>query len=115
MSHGEAVYRHFCRLGLIHLEMRWRQHFLDTMRPQYLPALWSVHHHHAKVRWKIQRSSRPMEEKRELWRKCFGTEYTDVPIGVEGDMASLEEEKVVAGVNFIGLNGVVNGEAARTQ
>ena len=30
--------------GLCALERRWRKHFLDTMRPKFLPPLWSVEH-----------------------------------------------------------------------
>lgn len=32
--------------GILALERMWRQHFLDTMRPKYLPDLWSVNHRH---------------------------------------------------------------------
>uniref|UniRef100_A0A0B7B1F1 Uncharacterized protein n=1 Tax=Arion vulgaris TaxID=1028688 RepID=A0A0B7B1F1_9EUPU len=28
--------------GLLAFQTRWRQHFLDTMNPQYLPEYWSV-------------------------------------------------------------------------
>ncbi|XP_054651704.1 exonuclease 3'-5' domain-containing protein 2 [Dunckerocampus dactyliophorus] len=35
--------------GLMELERRWRQHFLNTMRPKHLPPLWSVHHNHGKL------------------------------------------------------------------
>ncbi|XP_042186301.1 exonuclease 3'-5' domain-containing protein 2 [Oncorhynchus tshawytscha] len=35
--------------GLIELERRWRQHFLSTMTPRYLPSLWSVSHNHNKL------------------------------------------------------------------
>ncbi|KAL0969483.1 hypothetical protein UPYG_G00227900 [Umbra pygmaea] len=34
--------------GLMGLERRWRQHFLSTMTPRYLPPLWSVSHNHDK-------------------------------------------------------------------
>ncbi|XP_070836173.1 exonuclease 3'-5' domain-containing protein 2 isoform X1 [Chaetodon trifascialis] len=34
--------------GLMDLERRWRQHFLNTMRPRHLPPLWSVDHNHSK-------------------------------------------------------------------
>ncbi|CAB1335710.1 unnamed protein product [Coregonus sp. 'balchen'] len=34
--------------GLMGLERRWRQHFLSTMTPRYLPPLWSVSHNHSK-------------------------------------------------------------------
>nr|CAB3243957.1 exonuclease 3'-5' domain-containing protein 2-like [Phallusia mammillata] len=35
--------------GLIDFERRWRQHFLDTMQPKFLPDLWSVEHNHDRV------------------------------------------------------------------
>ncbi|XP_064860483.1 exonuclease 3'-5' domain-containing protein 2-like isoform X3 [Oncorhynchus nerka] len=35
--------------GLMELEHRWRQHFLSTMTPRYLPSLWSVSHNHNKL------------------------------------------------------------------
>ena len=35
--------------GLMELERRWRQHFLSTMTPRYLPSLWSVGHNHNKL------------------------------------------------------------------
>ncbi|KAJ7988778.1 hypothetical protein DPEC_G00312740 [Dallia pectoralis] len=34
--------------GLMGLERCWRQHFLSTMTPRYLPPLWSVSHNHDK-------------------------------------------------------------------
>ncbi|KAK2843426.1 hypothetical protein Q7C36_011641 [Tachysurus vachellii] len=34
--------------GLIELERRWRQHFLSSMQPKFLPPLWSVDHNHEK-------------------------------------------------------------------
>lgn len=30
--------------GLITLENVWREHFLTTMQPKYLPGLWSMNH-----------------------------------------------------------------------
>lgn len=30
--------------GLTELERMWREHFLNTMRPKYLPELWCVTH-----------------------------------------------------------------------
>ncbi|XP_043234842.1 exonuclease 3'-5' domain-containing protein 2-like isoform X1 [Amphibalanus amphitrite] len=79
MSHGEAVYRHFCQpgRGLIQLERRWRQHFLDSMRPARLPELWSVDHNHAKIRWKIRRADWPLRVREDIWRRCIGSEYWD--------------------------------------
>ncbi|XP_062566584.1 exonuclease 3'-5' domain-containing protein 2-like isoform X1 [Saccostrea cucullata] len=45
--HGKAVLRHVRRNGGIYnFEKRWRQHFVDTMKPSYLPPKWSVDHRH---------------------------------------------------------------------
>ncbi|EDX13367.1 GD20659 [Drosophila simulans] len=45
-QHGERVvqqYRdHFG--GLVELERMWREHFLHTMQPRFLPELWNVNH-----------------------------------------------------------------------
>lgn len=51
--HGLRVVMHFSNPkngGLIYLEQRWREHFLATMCPRYLPALWSVHHNHQRLK-----------------------------------------------------------------
>lgn len=48
VPHGLKVVRFFQEEqtdGLLALERLWREHFLETMRPQHLPALWSVEHH----------------------------------------------------------------------
>ena len=45
VPHSRAVVQHFLeRGGLLELEVMWRQHFLETMKPRHLPPLWSVHH-----------------------------------------------------------------------
>lgn len=50
VSHGLKVYQYFCENGgLIQFEKMWRQHFLDTMQPQFLPAMWSVEHNHKRL------------------------------------------------------------------
>ncbi|KAH7973918.1 hypothetical protein HPB49_006932 [Dermacentor silvarum] len=42
-AHGMKVVEHFkSTSGLVSFEMRWRQHFLDSMKPKHMPALWSV-------------------------------------------------------------------------
>jgi exonuclease 3'-5' domain-containing protein 2 len=45
-SHADKVVRYFSEKngGLVELEKMWRQHFLDTMKPKFLPNLWSVDH-----------------------------------------------------------------------
>ncbi|KAM4691044.1 exonuclease 3'-5' domain-containing protein 2 [Rhinophrynus dorsalis] len=50
--HGLKVVQNFSKGGLkslMELERRWRQHFLDTMQPKYLPQQWSVDHNHSKL------------------------------------------------------------------
>ncbi|XP_064421278.1 exonuclease 3'-5' domain-containing protein 2 [Latimeria chalumnae] len=50
--HGLKVVQSFAQgglLSLMQLEKRWRQHFLDMMKPRYLPPLWSVNHNHNKL------------------------------------------------------------------
>ena len=45
--HGKLVVQHYIERsgeGICALERRWRKHFLDTMRPKFLPPLWSVEH-----------------------------------------------------------------------
>ncbi|KAM4663839.1 LOW QUALITY PROTEIN: exonuclease 3'-5' domain-containing protein 2 [Discoglossus pictus] len=52
MPHGLKVVQKFARGGLkslMELEKRWRQHFLDTMKPKHLPKQWSVDHNHSKL------------------------------------------------------------------
>uniref|UniRef100_A0A336JZY7 Exonuclease 3'-5' domain-containing protein 2 n=1 Tax=Culicoides sonorensis TaxID=179676 RepID=A0A336JZY7_CULSO len=46
-SHGKKVVEHFVisdNGGLIQLERMWREHFLNTMKPNHLPELWSIDH-----------------------------------------------------------------------
>ncbi|XP_022092747.1 exonuclease 3'-5' domain-containing protein 2-like [Acanthaster planci] len=47
-SHGEKVIATVMKEenGLQKFERRWRQNFLETMKPEFLPVLWSVHHRH---------------------------------------------------------------------
>ena len=45
VPHSRAVVHYYLeRGGLIQLEVLWRRHFLDKMRPEHLPPLWSVDH-----------------------------------------------------------------------
>lgn len=50
LPHGEKVVQEIMEEeGLLEFEKVWRQHFLDTMQPRYLPDLWSVNHSHDKL------------------------------------------------------------------
>ncbi|XP_064487258.1 exonuclease 3'-5' domain-containing protein 2-like [Ornithodoros turicata] len=54
VAHGVKVVEHYKRNGgLISFETKWRKHFLETMKPKYMPALWSVDHHHELLAIKI--------------------------------------------------------------
>ncbi|XP_033757697.1 exonuclease 3'-5' domain-containing protein 2-like isoform X2 [Pecten maximus] len=45
--HGKRVVTHMKKNdGLFNFEKRWRQHFLDTMKPKFMPKSWSVNHRH---------------------------------------------------------------------
>lgn len=45
--HGKLVVRFIEKNGGLHMfEKRWRQHFVKTMKPQFLPKNWSIHHRH---------------------------------------------------------------------
>ena len=55
VSHGEEVVKKVREEGrLLEFEKTWRQHFLETMRPQYLPPLWSVDHLHDRLKEKLE-------------------------------------------------------------
>lgn len=45
-AHGAKVVEFYqnSKEGLIGLERKWREHFLHTMKPKYMPELWSVEH-----------------------------------------------------------------------
>ncbi|KAG1708483.1 Exonuclease 3'-5' domain-containing protein 2 [Nymphon striatum] len=50
VSHGQKVVSYYSENeGLLQFQILWRQHFLDTMKPQYLANLWSPVHGHERV------------------------------------------------------------------
>uniref|UniRef100_A0A6V7LYJ6 Exonuclease 3'-5' domain-containing protein 2 n=1 Tax=Bracon brevicornis TaxID=1563983 RepID=A0A6V7LYJ6_9HYME len=51
-SHGLKVVEYFINSegGLVALETMWREHFLASMRPKYLPKLWSVSHNQERLK-----------------------------------------------------------------
>lgn len=52
-SHGELVVVNYMLSNrLEQLETRWRQHFVNTMRPRYLPDHWSLYHNNYEIRRK---------------------------------------------------------------
>ena len=57
-SHGEKVVKGIMEeegfQGIVKFEKRWRQHFLNSLEPKFLPQLWSVDHVHESVVGKIK-------------------------------------------------------------
>lgn len=50
VPHGQKVVEYVRQKeGLVSFEKMWRQHFLDTMNPQFLPLYWSVDHNHERL------------------------------------------------------------------
>lgn len=78
--HGQRIYELYEKIGLVKLEQRWRQHFLDSMKPQYMPECWSVKHNVYKLGLKMGRL--PLEHPNRLIYQMalVGTEGTiDIP------------------------------------
>lgn len=62
IPHGLKVYQYFCQNGgLTNFEKMWRQHFLDTMQPKYLPNMWSVEHNHKRLALRIINQEREVD------------------------------------------------------
>lgn len=61
--HGLKVVQYFQKRegGLVELERMWREHFLLTMKPKYLPNLWSVRHNQERLT--IRQSQNRIEPK----------------------------------------------------
>ncbi|XP_041972603.1 exonuclease 3'-5' domain-containing protein 2 [Aricia agestis] len=53
-SHGHKVVNYYLQhSGILALEELWREHFLASMRPRYMPELWSVKHNEERLRIKL--------------------------------------------------------------
>ena len=51
VSHGREVVQKVKEQGeLLDFERMWREHFLERMKPNYLPPLWTVDHEQEKVK-----------------------------------------------------------------
>lgn len=62
IPHGLKVYQYFCKNGgLVNFEKMWRQHFLDTMKPKYLPSMWSVEHNHKRLALQVINHEREVD------------------------------------------------------
>ena len=50
--------------GLVELEKLWREHFVNTMKPQFLPELWSISHNQERLSIRqIQNRIQPSDAK----------------------------------------------------
>ncbi|XP_045615854.2 exonuclease 3'-5' domain-containing protein 2 [Procambarus clarkii] len=79
-AHGEKVYEAYKKVGLVKLEQRWRQHFLDTMNPLFMPECWSLTHNVYKMQLKM--SQWPLDHPERFKYKIIlvGSEGTiDIP------------------------------------
>jgi len=74
VPHSRAVVQHFLeRGGLLQLEVTWREHFLRTMKPAFLPDLWSVDHQAERLGVKAAENRIDMDQYR------LATEGVDMP------------------------------------
>ena len=55
LPHGLKVYQYYERKGVILFEKLWRENFLNTMKPKFMPMDWSVTHNHDKLKIKMSR------------------------------------------------------------
>ena len=96
--HGYKVYQAYKKIGLIHLERRWRQWFLDTMNPGFMPENWSLSHNQEKLKVKMARYPLDDPIRHDYKEALVGTEGSiDVPY-VPGDRKKVE--------NFMGLDPI---------
>ena len=62
VSHAESVVTYFAENeGILKLEKLWRQHFLDSMKPQFLPPNWSIDHQEDRL--SVRQEENRIEEK----------------------------------------------------
>ena len=74
VPHSRAVVQHFLeRGGLLQLEVTWRKHFLQSMKPAFLPDLWSVDHQADRLGVKAAENRIDMEQYK------LATEGVDMP------------------------------------
>ena len=53
--HGLKVYNYYKSVGVVQLEKRWREWFIESMQPRHLPDNWSLTHNLAKMTDKMKR------------------------------------------------------------
>ena len=67
IPHSRAVVQHYLEspeLSLLQFEKRWRTHFLATMKPKFLPDLWSVDHQAERLEVKAKENRIDLEQYR---------------------------------------------------
>ncbi|XP_023954767.2 exonuclease 3'-5' domain-containing protein 2 [Bicyclus anynana] len=66
-SHGHKVMEHYMNNGgVLRLEELWREHFLSTMQPRYMPELWSVKHNEERLTVRLKEGRLSDEDKKLL-------------------------------------------------
>lgn len=53
--HGLKVYKAYEKIGITKFERRWREYFLSSMNPKFMPEHWSINHNEYKMGLKINR------------------------------------------------------------
>ena len=62
VSHAQSVVNYFAENdGILKLEKLWRQHFLDSMNPRFLPPNWSIDHQEDRLN--VRQEENRIEEK----------------------------------------------------
>ncbi|CAH2267814.1 jg5751 [Pararge aegeria aegeria] len=66
-SHGHKVMEYFMKNeGVLRLEELWREHFLKSMQPQYMPELWSLKHNEERLTVRLKEGRLSDEDQRLL-------------------------------------------------
>lgn len=79
-AHGYKVFKAYEKIGLVKLEQRWREFFLSSMEPKFMPNCWSVTHNVFKMRLKMSRLPLDHPDREKYRIVLVGTEGTiDVP------------------------------------
>ncbi|RXG53223.1 Werner syndrome ATP-dependent helicase-like protein [Armadillidium vulgare] len=78
--HSYKVCKHYEDIGLIHLVSRWRQWFLDSMKPKYLPEYFPISHDDECLHIKAKISQYPLDS--EVVRDF----YKLILVGRDGDL-----------------------------
>jgi len=78
VPHSRAVVQYYLENGgLLQLEVMWRKHFLDKMKPKFLPPLWSVDHQEERLGVKAA------EKRIDMAQYKLATEGTDTDLDLE--------------------------------